>query len=89
MDARNRHLSLKPVAKVATRVMTSYLCCASCGSRAHEGSLDMSVGLQSRSRGSPYVRRLMGGSGAAGIAMDDCEAETHSFNVGSCGQQEQ
>ena len=50
---------------------------------AHEGSLDMSVGLQSRSRGSPYFQRLMDGRRAAGIAMQHCEVASHSFHVAS------
>ena len=65
-----------------------YLCCAFLGPQGHEGSLNMSVDLQSRSRGSPlrvvlYFQRLMDGRRATGIAMDYCEVGSHSFHVAS------
>ena len=65
-----------------------YLCCAFLGPQGHEGSLNMSVDLQSRSRGSPlrvvsYFQRLMDGRRATGIAMDYCEVVSHSFHVAS------
>ena len=49
---------------------------------------DMSVDLQSRSRGSPlrvvsYFQCLMDGRHATGIAMDYCEVVSHSFHVAS------
>ena len=63
--------------------MTMYRCRAFFGPQAHEGSLDMSVGLQSRSRGSPCFQCLMEGRRAAGIAMDYGEVMSHSFHVAS------
>ena len=65
-----------------------YLCCAFFGPQSHEGSLNMSVDLQSRSRGSPlrvvsYFQRLMDGRRATGIAMDYCQVASHSFHVAS------
>ena len=64
----------------------SHLCCAFFGPQGHEGSLNMSVDFQSRSRGSllrvvSYFQRLMDGRRATGIAMDYCKVVSHSFHM--------